>query len=209
MNNELGDSEEARITVSYIKCMLNSFQALITIFMTKKEVPTGTIDNHIKLFMSSTHYLHKKHGNLDKKKYDQNGPGEKKRGKNKAKTFISLQTQETLQSMLREFEMKDEGDKKTLEKRLMSIVNKVIVQKLIDLGNPEEEWGKILKDDLLKMVCGYVLPDLDNASIDNNINDEPNESKVEKMCWNAGNWVSFMANISEQIKYLGSLSLIW
>jgi hypothetical protein len=111
--------------------------------------------------------------------------------------------------MLKEFEMKDEGDKKTLEKRLMSIVNKVIVQKLIDLGNPEEEWGKILKDDLLKMVCGYVLPDLDNASIDNNINDEPNESKVEKMCWNAGNWVSFMANISEQIKYLGSLSLIW
>ena len=209
MNNELGDSEEARITVSYIKCMLNSFQALISIFMTKKEVPTGTIDNHIKLFMSSTHYLHKKHGNLDKKKNDQNGPGKKKRGKSRTKTFISLQTQETLQAMLREFEMNDEGDKKTLQKRLTSIVIKVIVQKLIDLGTPEEECEKMLKDDLLKMVCGYVLPELDNANVDNNTNDEQNEPKVEKMCWNAGNWVSFMANISEQIKYLGSLSLIW
>ena len=146
---------------------------------------------------------------IDKKKNDQNGPGEKKRGKSRTKTFISLQTQETLQAMLREFEMNDEGDKKTLQKRLTSIVIKVIVQKLIDLGTPEEECEKMLKDDLLKMVCGYVLPELDNANVDNNTNDEQNEPKVEKMCWNAGNWVSFMANISEQIKYLGSLSLIW
>ena len=105
--------------------------------------------------------------------------------------------------------MKDEGDKKTLQKRLMIIVNKVFVQKLTVLGTPEEECGKMLKDNLLKMVCGYVLPELDNANVENSTNDEQNEPKAEKMCWNGGNWGSFMTNISGQIKYLGSLSLIW
>ena len=74
--------------------------------------------------------------------------------------------------MLRVFEMTDEGDKKTLQKRLMSIVIKVIVQKLIALGTTGEEYDKTLKDNLLKMVCVYVLPELDNADVENNTNDE-------------------------------------
>ena len=111
--------------------------------------------------------------------------------------------------MLRAFEMTDEGDKKKLQKRLMSTVIKVIVQKFIALGTPEEEYKKMLKDDLLKMVCGHVLPELDNANVENSTNDEQNKAKAEKLCWNGGIWVTFMANISGQIKYLGQLSLIW
>jgi len=89
MNNELGDLEEARITVYYIKCMLNSFQALISTLMNMKEVPTTTIDNHIKLFMSSTHYLHKKHGNLDKKRMMRMGLVRKRDGRTKQRHSLA------------------------------------------------------------------------------------------------------------------------
>ena len=35
------------------------------------------------------------------------------------------------------------------------------------------------------------------------------QNKSEKMCWNKGYWLSFMANIVEQVAYLGVLRLIW
>ena len=55
----------------------------------------------------------------------------------------------------------------------------------------------------------------DNEEADNPLNseNEPNSQnkkfKSENMCWNRGNWLSFMANIVAQIDYLGALHLLW
>ena len=42
---------------------------------------------------------------------------------------------------------------------------------------------------------------------ENEPNSKNKESKSENMCWNRGNWLSFMANIVAQIDYLGALHL--
>ena len=67
MNNQLGSIEETKITSKFITCMLNSFQSLMLIFMTRTVYEMDVIDDHIKLFMSSAHYLHMIHGKLDTK----------------------------------------------------------------------------------------------------------------------------------------------
>jgi hypothetical protein len=43
----------------------------------------------------------------------------------------------------------------------------------------------------------------------NEPNSQNKKSKSENMCWNRGNWLSFMANIVAQIDYLGALHLLW
>ena len=53
--------------------------------------------------------------------------------------------------------------------------------------------------------------------VDQDMVDEPDElERVEGanidpdgMCWNRGNWLSFLANIPGQMKYLGPLPWIW
>ena len=65
MNNQLGSTEETKITPKFITCMLNSFQSLMSIFMIRTVYEMDVIDDHTKLFVSSAHYLHKIHGKLD------------------------------------------------------------------------------------------------------------------------------------------------
>jgi hypothetical protein len=50
----------------------------------------------------------------------------------------------------------------------------------------------------------------DNPIIpENEPNSQNKKSKSEKMCWTGGNCLSFMANIVDQIEYLGALHLLW
>ena len=52
--------------------------------------------------------------------------------------------------------------------------------------------------------------DADNPLVpDNDPNSQKKKSKSDDMCWNRGNWLSFMANIVAQIDYLGALHLLW
>ena len=50
--------------------MLKSFQALVSILMSDKETKPDVIDDHVKLFVSSVHYLRKNHGTLSHKDGD-------------------------------------------------------------------------------------------------------------------------------------------
>jgi hypothetical protein len=74
MNNPLGTSDEAKEITLYIKCFVNAFQGYVSILMSETQVDSNVLDCHIKLFMSSAHYLHKKHGKLDSTKKNVGGP---------------------------------------------------------------------------------------------------------------------------------------
>ena len=67
MNHELDPLDETKGTVSNLKCMLKAFQTLVSVLMSMKKVSKKSIDDHMKLFMSSAHYLHVKYGNLNRK----------------------------------------------------------------------------------------------------------------------------------------------
>ena len=76
-----------------------------------------------------------------------------------------------------------------------------------------------MQDRLFEKILGDRFNDetiLDEV-VDQDMVDEPDElERVEGanidpdgMCWNRGNWLSFLANIPGQMKYLGPLPWIW
>lgn len=62
---------------------------------------------------------------------------------------------------------------------------------------------------LFSLILRRQLSLEDHASPEDVSGGATTQSKREPMCWNRGNWLSYMANISSQIDYLGPLGLIW
>ena len=218
MNNSLSiDEEETKETVANLRCMLNAFQALVSVLMTKREVSSVIIDNHMKLFMSSAHYLHMRYGKMNRRTRQSEGSPDavkgNKRKRGKTKDFISSMKMTQLESILREFDKDDDGGVKELKKRLREVSVVIAREKL-------QSWGMNFagsKDVLMKRILDHIIPPEDDSSESDGDGDNENGSqepmakraKREKRCWNKGNWVSFLANISRQIVYLGVLALIW
>merc|ERR1712086_530511 len=93
MNNPLGTSDKAKEITLHIKCFVNAFQVYVSILMSETQVNNNVLDCHIKLFMSSAHYLHKKHGKLDSTKKNVGGP----RQGSDEQTFLDKQEMCTLE----------------------------------------------------------------------------------------------------------------
>jgi len=64
------------------------------------------------------------------------------------------------------------------------------------------------KIEAFKFICQEVAP-IDNTGDGDTSGSTNVKSKKENMCWNKGNWLSFMANRARKIEYLGPLHLIW
>ena len=220
LNNKLSQHEdETRETTTNLKCMLNAFQSLISVLMTKRELNRMTIDNHVKMFLSSAHYLHEKYGKLNRKTKQAEHENEDS-GKQKKKKFVATLTFLQLKEMLQEFgiETHDLG-RTTLMKKLNKVTKNQLTAKLKE-WHPQPIVGD--KDTLYQRVAEHLCvtqregqdengPD-DNAAADENDNEEEvNEPtrKRENRVWNRGNWLSILANISGQVEYLGPLQDIW
>ena len=111
-NNQLccKENETTRETVSNIRCMLNAFQGLISVLMSRNPPELQLIDNHLKLFLSSAHYLHKRYGSLRKiktntqNKDNTSGVGEDGKQTNKrTNIFINQVNISDLQIICQEF----------------------------------------------------------------------------------------------------------
>ena len=88
--------------------------------------------------------------------------------------------------------------------RVNAVTMADIKPKLAKLGHTQVR----CKIEAFKIICQEVAPT--ETTGDGDTSGSTNaKSKKEKMCWNKGNWLSFMANIARQIEYLGPLHLIW
>jgi len=68
--------------------------------MSRTVYEINVIDDHMKLFMLSAHYLHKIHGKLDTKDITSDG-----QGSNLKKQFIDSLNRTTLSALLNEFDI--------------------------------------------------------------------------------------------------------
>jgi len=83
----------------------------------------------------------------------------------------------------------------------------ILKNKVIALGS---EIGQESKDELHCKLHDMMIPYEGKVRAEQECNGESSSNcNSEEMCWNKGNWLSFMANISAQIDYLGPLHLIW
>jgi len=224
LNNHLGTSEEARITAVFLKCFINSFQAYVSLLMSKRPVHPKVLEGHMKLFMSSAHYLHKYHGNLNRKKNTDSAPGRRSQLR-KGPKFMETLSEATLTRTAQKLDLNTEGGKPAILKRLtqkLSVANYIEkIQRLCE-ETTGVEWsdlglaGKVtlLKDDLVKIIYERFLkqpdsPDIPDEEYATEWNGPAGLDKAERMCWARGNWVSFMANMIKQTSYLGQLDYIW
>ena len=136
MNNPLSANEdETKETVTNLKCMINAFQALVSALMTKRAVTPASIKNHMKLFMSSAHYLHMKYGNMNRKSKQpdvtsESRPGNKRK-KGNPKDYVSTLNMADLSTFLGEFNLHDDDAKKELRKRVRQILVATLKAKLL------------------------------------------------------------------------------
>jgi len=233
LNHPLGQSDEAKITTAFLKCFINSFQAYVSILMSKRPVDPEVLEGHMKLFMSAAHYLHRQHGKLDKKKNNQNGPGTRSQLGMKGPKFMDTQSEASLRLIATKMDVNTEGlDKKAILKRFTAMKVDAYLEQISklcqDAPGKYEELGlsngdKFTKDNLIELVYEeFVKPELrartkhqsqatpGNCDCAEEETDEwAGVEKAETMCWNRGNWLSFLINMKYQTWFLGQLHLIW
>ena len=135
-NNKLSHREdETREAEINLKCMLNAFQSLVSVLMTKRELDRKTINNHVKIFLSSAHYLHEKYGNLNRKTRQAEHENEAHDGRKK--TFINTLTFTQLREMLQEFSVDTDGHGRAmLLKKLNKVKKNALMAKLSERQEP-------------------------------------------------------------------------
>ena len=157
--SETGKSDKAKITVKFLLCLLNSFQSLMSIYMSKTAPSRKVIDDHIKLFMSSAHYLHKQHGQLDSTDKGNRG------GTSKRKFFETLSGPH-LKELIREFEgISNEGKVGDLRRRFNNVTMKQLREKIEQMSG--EKTLEKSKEELHRRLYDEVIPKddkPDNAS---------------------------------------------
>ena len=211
MNNPLGTSDEAKEITLHIKCFVNAFHGYVSILMSETQVNSNVLDCHIKLFMSSAHYLHKKHGKLDSTKKNVGGP----RQGSDEQTFLDKQEMCTLEDIAKELGVPVSGSKKAVIRNIRELRRDVLQEHLgmsvkDASSHTKDQMYKILYESIAKAAMEQEEGDgQEMGEIDPKSGQEKSKSKGEGMCWNKGYWLSFMANIVKQISYLGVLRLIW
>ena len=213
------ENETTRETVLNIRCMLNAFQALISVLMSRNPPEIQLIDNHLKLFLSSAHYLHKRYGSLGKiktktqNKESTSGIGQGGQQTNtRTKDFINQLNIDNLQIICQEFSDDKLDGVKPLRAFLKKITLKQLQAKCVQLKFPYEGMLKAeIQTKLFKVILEGSQTEVEVNPIapENEPDSQNKKSKSENMCWNRGNWLSFMANIVAQIDYLGALHLLW
>jgi len=217
-NHKLSQHEdETSEIVTNLKCMLNAFQSLVSVLMTRRKLDRKTIDNHVKIFLSSAHYLHEKYGKLNRKTRQVENNDEAQSGKKKK--FLGTLHFTQLREMLSEFSANIESlNKSELLKKLNEVKKASLKAKLTewqqpDLGDKDTLYRKIAEHLNVLRREAHDVDEMDASTADGNSEcgsqeDRPT-TKRENRCWNKGNWLSFLANIAGQIEYLGPLQDIW
>ena len=211
MNNPLGTSKEADEITSYIKCMVNAFHAYVLVLMSDTPVAGNILNSHIKLFMSSAHFLHKKHGKLDGSKNSVSGPP----GQGAAnRRYLEKQDLDVLQVIAHELGVPMTGGKEKVISNIRK-PNKGVIQRALEMSDQDAK--TVTKEGMYEILYNRMLEEQERQYEgevgDNNVGTDSGVKKIkaksEKMCWNSGYFLSFMANIVEQIEYMGVLRLIW
>ena len=177
-DNALGDSDGAKVIKPFVRCLINSFQVLMSIFMTKTAPSKEVINDHIKLFMSSAHYLHKQHGTLDTSEKDRNTKTPTKKPVN----FLRRQPRSTLEAMLAFLGKNIQGGLPQMVNRVNDVTMADIKPKLATLGHTQVR----SKIEAFKFICQEVRH-IDNTGDGDTSGSTYAKSKKEKMCWNKGN----------------------
>lgn len=198
----LGSSPKDKEVTMHIMCMLNAFQRLVSLLMSKKSVSKVTIDNSMRLFMASAHYLNKVYGVLSDKKHKVP----------KGERFLAKVETSVLVSIAKKLGVYNANwNEHTKKTTIINKIRKPRKEKLLKfLTESEQKKCKdFVKDEIIKEI--YLKMCRDGEECDRSGLDAAEEQSPTNYfyCWYKGNWLSFLATIADQVETLGPLPLIW
>ena len=180
----------------------------MSVLMSRDMPDKRTTDNHMKLFMSTADSLHKGYGSLSQKP------------KGKKDRIVDKLSEQELILILTAFGI-GEGTPQVsttagLQNQVDGIIVNVLKTKCIELGLRTNGLKVALQKRAFEHILEKSIVDLEETQTqetetqgEEGENDGGTRPNDKRMCWNKGNWLSFLTNISAQMKYLGPLPLIW
>jgi len=196
------ETEKTRETVSNLKCMLNALQALMSVLMSMDKPDKATIDDHMKVFMSSAHHLQKRYGSLSKNSPDSNN-------------LVNKLSKDDLVAILDAFpESKVSGGLIAMRKAVKKITLKSMKDKCIEYRISTDKMLKAeVQVNLFQKIVGHSICQGDEGA--GGEGEEGIEQDAEQAhskfecCWMKGNWLSFVVNIAQQCDHMGRLMNLW
>jgi len=181
--------------------MLNAFQRLVSLLMSKKSVSKVTIDNSMRLFMASAHYLNKVYGVLSDKKHKV-PKGERFLEKVETSVLVSIAKKLGVDNA----NWNEHTKKSTIINKIRKPRNGELLTFLTE--SDQKKCKDFVKDEIIKEIYLKMCRDgeCDRSGLDAAEEQSPTNYFY---CWYKGNWLSFLATIADQVETLGPLPLIW
>ena len=163
------DKETTRRNELNLRRMINALQALLSVLMSDQKIKEEVIDDHMKLFMSTAHFLHDEYGYLGMTMKEDND----KNTKATKKDLISGLSKNDCATILEEFGTDPESKLSQRRAQVKKFTVPELRKKCKEQGI--DNWDKLKKDDLISALLEKVLME-DANGIDG---DSPPKPKIE------------------------------
>lgn len=195
-----------------VERLINAFQAMLSILMSDKPRYYQEYDllrEHVKLFLSTAHYCE-----TELKPISQD---RSKGSNNKGGPFDDLTNTETSYLLHKLNIEPGRSPRKTLDRVTVKDLRGYLYSMGVGIsgsGKKKSELQSLLIATLLdkEINCPSVPNEDSSMTVKENLkadNPEDRDKNEQSLVWNKGAWLSFVTNISEQIKFLGPLIWIW
>lgn len=200
---------EFRFHVSNMKRMVNAYHALVSLLMSKKSNDKCNAGDNMRLFMSTAHSAHQQFGNFESSindaHYATKQPNQNDR---KANDLVHKISRQDILELLDKLDIQTAHAMQSNRVKLGKMPINDLKQRLREMGAATHGKKTELQERLFNMLLGRdVELTMTSSETQNSASDVV--IKNDDLIWNKGAWLSFLASIEEQEKYLGPLTFIW
>ena len=200
---------ECRIHVSNMKRMVNAYHALVSLLMSKKSSHECNAGDNMRLFMSTAHYAHQHFGTFTDSLNDANKTNKQPNQINrKANDLVQNISRQDVLELLDKLDIQPSHGMQSNRIKLGKIPINDLKQRLREMGAEINGKKSDLQERLFTILLGRDI-ELTTTTFENQNTASDKAIKNDDLIWNKGAWLSFLASIEEQQKYLGPLTYIW
>ncbi len=189
--------------------MVNAYHVLVSLLMSKKLSHECNAGDNMRLFMSTAHYAHQHFGTFTDSLNDANKANKQPNQINrKANDLVQNISRQDILELLDKLDIQPSHGMQSNRIKIGKMPINDLKQRLREMGAATNGKKSELQEGLFTMLLGRDV-ELTTTTCDNQNAASDKAIKNDDLIWNKGAWLSFLASIEEQQKYLGPLTYIW
>ena len=199
---------ELSIHVSNMKCMVNAFHVLISLLMSKKfnyQCNAGHETFHVNGTLCASHFGECFTDSINEAN---NANQQSNQINRKANDLVQKISRQDILKLLDKLDIQSANGMQSNCIKLGKIPINDLKQRLLELDAATNGKKAELQERLFNILLGRDV-ELTETTSETQTNASDKAIKNEDLVWNKGSWLSLLANIEDQQKYLGPLTFIW